>query len=271
MTSTFLTVNNIRIYVEEKNESSDTALVFIHGRALSLKSWEKQVNSDMLAPFRIVAFDLPGHGQSGHAASSAYSIQSYIRVLAEVINQLQLKQFFLVGHSLGGHIALEAMPYLAGCQGVFALTMPVTKLMQFDKMYLNGDLLSKVYAEKPAPNDVSTYAQSLLRPHASELPDFLESDFYRTDPTVHTGIIEGILAGEYEDETDIIRTSNLPVAIAIGNQEQIHNLSYLQEFDLPLWQGKPLLVPDAGHLLQWENPELVNHWIRLFVDQNGTD
>jgi pimeloyl-ACP methyl ester carboxylesterase len=266
----FLLINGNRIHVVDKNSDRDITLVFIHGRCLSVNSWEHQLASERLAEFRLVAFDLPGHGMSSRSDNpmNDYSLQGSIRILTEVIRQLQLKKFYLIGYSLGGHIALEAIPELPDCQGVFAMTLPITKPMQFDKMYVNGELLGRVYIDNPTPEDVSMYAQSLLKPDSGNLPDFLESDFYKTDPQIHQAIVQGIIAGDYEDEAEIIQNSHVPVAIVAGLQEQVHDLAYLDNLTLSVWQANPLLIPDAGHLLPWENPEVVNQWLYTFVEEH---
>jgi hypothetical protein len=100
-----------------------------------------------------------------------------------------------VGLSLGGHIVLQALPDLVGCIGVFAMTMPITKPIEPQLMYQPDSLIEKVYQSNPLPSDVTHYASRLLRPGTAEVPDFLIRDFNRTDPTIHSGIIEGIIDG----------------------------------------------------------------------------
>ncbi|GAB4044243.1 alpha/beta fold hydrolase [Spirosoma litoris] len=263
--SDFLVVNGLRIHYIDKNKDQQPAIVFIHGRGLSLKSWGQQLNSTLLATYRLVAFDFPGHGlseQSSHPLSD-YTFQGSIHFLTGVIHQLQLNQFVLVGNSLGGHIALEAIPTLTGCLGVFAMTIPVVKPIQFDQLYRNGELLGKVYSENPAPDDVLAYIKSLLRPDATKLPEFLASDFYKTDSKVHQAIVHTVVSGEYADETELIRKTNVPVAIVAGSEDQIHNLAYLEIPNPAIWRKNPQFVQSAGHLVAWENPEDIN---RLLVD-----
>jgi pimeloyl-ACP methyl ester carboxylesterase len=223
----------------------------------------------MLSSFRLIAFDLPGHGLSSRSSDPMedYTFRGYIRILSEVILKLQLKKFILVGNSMGGHIALEANPSLADCLGVFAMTMPVTKPIMLDKLYLNGELLGRVYINNPAESDVLAYAQSLLRSGATDIPDFVKSDFYKTDPNVHQAIVQMIVKEEYEDETKIISTTEATIAIVVGAQEQVHDLTYLDKLSLPVWKAHPLFVSDAGHLLQWENSSVVNQWLYSFAEE----
>ena len=145
------------------------------------------------------------------------------------------------------------------------MTMPLTIPIDFDRMYCHLDLLMKVYQPDPTQADLSAYVDSLFQLHSSEKPSFVEDDFRRTDPAIHTGIIQGLLAGDFQDEANLIRTSEVPIAIVQGAHEQVHNLDYLNAFDLPLWRKQPVLVAEAGHMVQWENSELVNELLRSFL------
>lgn len=264
--SYYLTLKGIRIHIFEQGDEGAPAIIFIHGRCLSVSSWMKQFESDLFSSYRLIAIDLPGHGLSEQVPNnpSHYSLRSNAGILIELVHLLHLERVILVGHSLGGYIALQSLPDLAECQGVFAMTMPLSKPMQFERMYQDVTLLMDVYQHNTAPDRVNRYIQSLLRPNASLIPEFLDSDFYRTDPNVHFGLTQGILANEYEDETEIIQQSKQPIAIVEGCQEQVHNLAYLQNLSLPLWQDKPLLIPDAGHMVQWENARSINELLHSF-------
>lgn len=269
-TPQFLLINGLRIHYIDLNKDQQPTIVFIHGRGLSLKSWEHQLNSELLSAYRLIAFDLPGHGLSDRSSDplTDYTFQGSIRFLSEIIRTLQLKDFVLAGISLGGHIALETIPLLTGCLGVFAMTIPVVKPIPFDQLYLNGELLSKVYTERPALNDLQIYFQSLLRSSAFEIPTFLETDFFRTDPSVHQAIMHTVVSGEYADETEIVRTTNIPVAIVAGSEEQIHNLAFLEQPNKFIWRKSPQFIQAAGHLVAWENPKAINQLLVDFIEEH---
>ena len=264
-TNRFLSSQGRRVFVQEKSLDKPIKLVFIHGRCLSVRSWERQFNDELLSPFGLVAFDLLGHGSSDHTSDlHQYSLDGSVQLLLDLVDQLQLTNFILAGHSLGGHIALQALPKLPSCRGVFCMTMPLTVPIDFDRMYCHVDLLMNAYQANPTQANVSAYIDSLFQPGTTEKPSFVEEDFKRTDPAIHIGITQGLLAGNFQDETEIIRTSGVPVAIVQGAQEQVHNLAYLTALNLPLWRQQPLLLAEAGHMVQWENPALVNELLSAF-------
>jgi pimeloyl-ACP methyl ester carboxylesterase len=83
----------------------DTALVFLHGWCGDREYWKHQV--DVFAPdYRIVTLDQAGHGESGNRKHwSAGSLAGDVEAVAKA---LDLKRVILIGHSMGGPVALMA-------------------------------------------------------------------------------------------------------------------------------------------------------------------
>ncbi len=90
----------------------EPAIVFIHGWTCDHTHWRFQV-PEFRKSFRIIAIDLPGHGASG-ANRDSWSIDGLGADVAAVVRGLKLEQVVLVGHSMGGPVALAAAPKLRG-------------------------------------------------------------------------------------------------------------------------------------------------------------
>jgi len=90
----------------------ETALVFIHGWACDRSFWREQL--DVFADnYRVVSLDLAGHGES-KANRTAWPVASLAGDVQAVVEKLDLKKVILVGHSLGGPVALEAARLMPG-------------------------------------------------------------------------------------------------------------------------------------------------------------
>ena len=97
-------LNGTRLHYLEWGETTQPALVLLHGGAAHAHWW------DHLAPifsrnYRVIALDLRGHGDSAWAIPVAYEIDDYVADVAALIDTLELAPFMLLGHSLGGFIA----------------------------------------------------------------------------------------------------------------------------------------------------------------------
>src|SRR6185503_3525732 len=86
------------------SDGESATLVLIHGLGSYMPVWERNLDA-LSARHRVVAIDLPGYGKSSKA-NYDYSMAFYARVVEGVIETLHLAHVVLVGHSMGGQIAL---------------------------------------------------------------------------------------------------------------------------------------------------------------------
>lgn len=83
-------------------------IVFLHGLGGSQSTWQV-VLGDLVERYRVAAIDLPGHGASdkGDPAAVDYSMEGLASAIAEAVGALKAAPAILVGHSLGGAVALR--------------------------------------------------------------------------------------------------------------------------------------------------------------------
>jgi len=98
---------------EERGRSTGgPTLVLIHGWNCDRRYWEPAMAA-LEDDYRLVAVDLGGHGESG-SGRQAWTIGSFGEDVAAVVRRLDLERVVLVGHSMGGLVALEAAGRLPG-------------------------------------------------------------------------------------------------------------------------------------------------------------
>ncbi len=96
-------VAGVRIYVQRAGHGEPVLL--IHGWLFSHRCW-RSVLPAISAQFSVYAPDLPGHGESERPASYPYSLDALAGTLAGLLDSLELPRVSLIGHSLGGSLAL---------------------------------------------------------------------------------------------------------------------------------------------------------------------
>ena len=89
----------ISLYYED--HGAGKPVVLIHGYPLSSSSWEKQVPVLLAAGYRVIAYDRRGFGQSSQP-TSGYNYDTFAEDLHKLITHLKLRDFALVGFSMGG-------------------------------------------------------------------------------------------------------------------------------------------------------------------------
>jgi pimeloyl-ACP methyl ester carboxylesterase len=90
----------------------DTALVFLHGWCGDREHWKHQAEA-FAADYRVVTLDQAGHGESGKDRK-AWSAGGLAGDVAAVVKGLGLPRVILVGHSMGGPVALLAAKRMPG-------------------------------------------------------------------------------------------------------------------------------------------------------------
>src|SRR5690348_13863735 len=89
----------IELYYED--HGSGQPVVLIHGYPLSGASWEKQVPVLLKAGYRVITYDRRGFGKSSQP-TAGYDYNTFAEDLHELVTQLKLHDFILVGFSMGG-------------------------------------------------------------------------------------------------------------------------------------------------------------------------
>src|ERR1700724_2776263 len=105
---------NIELHYED--HGSGKPVVLIHGWPLSGASWEKQTAALLAAGYRVIAYDRRGFGRSSQP-STGYDYDTFAADLQKLVTKLDLRDFALVGFSMGGG---EVARYLGnyGSKGV---------------------------------------------------------------------------------------------------------------------------------------------------------
>src|SRR6476469_5336927 len=90
---------NIEIYYEDHGTGSP--VILIHGYPLNGSSWEKQIPMLLASGHRVITYDRRGFGRSSQP-TSGYNYDTFAEDLRQLVTQLNLSGFSLVGFSMGG-------------------------------------------------------------------------------------------------------------------------------------------------------------------------
>jgi pimeloyl-ACP methyl ester carboxylesterase len=253
-------------------ESSGTgpAALLIHGNSASGRAFERQLAGEIGARFRLVALDLPGHGESGRAPNSAtYSLPGYAATVAAAARALGLERAALVGWSLGGHIALEAHNLLPDAAGfVIFGTPPLAFPPAMEAAFLPNPAVNIGFKVDVTPDEATAYARSFFDPRADIDPQPFVDDILRTDGAARAGLAASIKPNGYQDEVQIVANLRRPLAIVHGAAEQLVSESYISALAMPtLWRNSVQIISGAGHAPHWEQPAAFNALLEAFLTQ----
>jgi pimeloyl-ACP methyl ester carboxylesterase len=231
--------------------SGDPAIVLIHGWSCDSGYWHSQIDA-LAAHYTLVTLDLAGHGGSGRNRTD-WSMQRYGGDVAAVVRQLPNSRVILVGHSMGGPVALEAAaligPRVAGIIGVDtfkSIGLPPPSASMIDEQIapfrkdfvgtVHGYVPQHLFTRQADPALVSKVVEGMSREPPSiaiaSLIALNQLDFAAVLPHVHAPIVAiNSDLGQLTDETRIRKS--------------------LPDFRVTTLKG-------SGHFLMLEQPQRFN-------------
>lgn len=230
------------------NGDGEPTLVLIHGWSCDRRYWRGQV-SGLADRYRVVAIDLAGHGDSG-TGRTAYTMSAFGADVAAVIDRLGLRGAILVGHSMGGDVAIEA-----------ALARPDA---------IAGVVWADVYRKLGEPDDPAdvaafvdrfradfrTAADGFVRrmfpPEANaEVVDWVATDMASAPPEIAIDAMRHALANEGPVIEALARLT-VPV-VAINPDYRATDEASLREHGVTT-----VLLTGVGHFAMLEDPDQFN-------------
>lgn len=245
-------------------QGSGFPIVFIHGNSACRRVFQNQFSSGLLDGYKLVAPDLPGHGESenAHDPGRSYILPGLAGMMLELLDQLNIKRAVVVGASLGGHVAIEMLARSAVPGGLFLMGSPPVGLdiaQGFNGKPLNG-LASK---GELTPQEAAYFASAVF---GSRVEPFMRQAIERTDAVFRPTLFgeAGRAAGVNQRET--VASAAVPTAIVNGADDRIINLDYVDSVPYArLWRGECLRIAGASHSAFWETPEVINRLLREFT------
>ena len=251
------------------NNGIGSAIVFIHGNSSSGRTFHPQFESTLGAHHRLVALDLPGFGSSQPVVDSdaAMGLQGWASIVQQVIASLQLARPVLVGWSLGGHIALEAVSGLPDAKGVLIYgTPPLAWPPDMAQAFLPHPAMAYSFQDTMSSDEMDAYVTAFFAPGVEKLSETFREDIRRSDSRARAAVGGSIRPGGYADEVEVVAHMTVPLAVLHGDQEQLINGDYISTLSMPtLWRGQVQTITGAGHAPHWEQPQQFNSLLEAFV------
>jgi pimeloyl-ACP methyl ester carboxylesterase len=249
----YTTINGNRVFYRKSKKTNNTkkTIIFIHGSGGDGFVWEYQLNG--LSEFiTVIIPDLPGHGKSeGLCFGSAKDYAGWINDFAESLN---LSSFYLAGHSLGGAVAQE-----------FATTCPE----KTEGLILVGTGLcfdiSKKYMELLQTDFKAAINISCKRAFTGKVSEELYKKGY--EMLLENGentLYKDMVACESFDGSGFLLSKN-PCLILCGQEDRITNPELSRQLSKQIDKSTLHIVPEAGHMVMIEAPEITNRAIENFV------
>ena len=263
-------IKGILINYTEVNPHLKITLIFIHGNSSSSRAWIKQLESSVFEKFRLIAIDLPAHGNSGSSIypERDYNLKTLGKITGEAICALtDGNEYILIGISLGSNILAEALPYLSPRGIVIAGSCLIggnITLGSFTKTASSSYIGS---VDDATEFSIKRYGyQSMMYPKLNDIARFT-SDYNRVKNPFRSYLNTSLEKNRYSDQLSLVVNTGLPLLIIFGERDAIINPHYLDHIKLKLWKNKIHNLPNAGHLVNIDQAGIFNTLLRCYADE----
>ncbi len=228
----------------------DPAVVLIHGWACDSGYWRAQL-ADLDARYTTVTLDLAGHGASGRNRTD-WSMASYGEDVAAVVRQLPNRAIVLVGHLMGGPVALEAAPLigerLIGIIGVDTFTSlglppPARQTLEAAIAPFRADFVGYMHRFVP-----TLFARSADPAVVTRVAD----DMSREPPQIAIASLIGLNTADFGL---LLPRIHVPIVVIDSQPAHAANEARIRRL-YPAFRS--VTLEDSGHFLMLEDPEHFN-------------
>lgn len=278
-----------RLFVEESGpEDAHSGAIFLHGSALRTDLWHYQLQG--IGGHRCVFYDLRGHGLSEPKGERSFSIRILAEDLARVVEDSGLEEVVLVGHSIGGMVALDLCaerPELVGTR-IKGLVLANTTPRPATETTVGGAALARAERFLRNPLDVlSTHHERVDRLRKIIKPTdqiFLAVSFAAFGPDASARQIDfayDMLAetpghvlfdlvrsyGDY-DVTERLGHIDIPALVIAGSHDRITVQTASEELAELLPKAELTVLHRCGHMSMLERHRQFNQLLERFLDDS---
>jgi non-heme chloroperoxidase len=267
---------DIELYYED--HGSGDPVVLIHGYPLSSASWEKQISTLLPTGHRVIAYDRRGFGKSSQP-TTGYNYDTFAKDLHKVVTHVKLRNFALVGFSMGGG---EVARYIGkyGSKGV-------------SKAVFIGGIPPYLLKTPDNPDGVdSSVFEGIQKAVAADRYAFFTEffkNFFNTDVFLGKRISEqavqaswSVAAGAsaaaslacvptwHEDFRSDLARIDVPTLVIHGDADRIVPINASGQKTAKLVKGARLVaIKDGPHAVNWTHAEEVNVELLNFLGKGA--
>ncbi|WAC08163.1 MAG: alpha/beta hydrolase [Thermodesulfobacteriota bacterium] len=239
-------------YLERPGEGQ--TIVLLHGFGANKDTWIRFVRY-LPKKFRILAIDMPGHGDNSRNMDVSYDAQHLTDVFSRTVEYLGLQRFHLAGHSFGGYVAMRYAvnhPQKLITLGLFAsagvMSPTPTDFQQAlgkgeNPIQINSEksfdrMMDLVFYKKPfAPWPM----RPVIRRQCIERHEFEKKVWHD-------------IGKDWKEATEFLPQIRTPVFLIWGDKDRILHISGVNVYCHYLPQAETAIIKNCGHGLIFEKP-----------------
>ncbi len=262
-TEIYITVDNLRVCYNDTGDSV-IPIIFIHGFPFNKDSWQPQVDFLRERP-RVITYDVRGFGKS-ELGDDEGSIIQYADDLIGLMDALEIPKAIVCGLSMGGYILMNAVHrYPERFEGLILADTQCNadtqegkekRYQSIEKINADG---TKDYADASVKN---LFCKNTIE-SKPELVDNIREVITSTPPISITSTLEAL--ANRPEACNFLSGISCFTLIICGKEDSITPLAKAEFLNSSVKNSSLVIIENAGHLSNLENPEEFNHAMGKFI------
>lgn len=273
-------IQNGQTIAYHESGTGENTLIAIHGLGSYMPAWKMNIDA-LSESLRVIALDLPGYGKSTKSADN-YSISFFAESVTQLMDALDVDQATVMGHSMGGHIAL----YLAAQHPDRIEQLILSAPAGFEQFTAQD---RQVFQATVSAGAIAATPESMIRQNMAvtfyEMPadaQFMVEDRitmmnkpgFKNYVEAQAGSIFAMLE---EPVWDMLPSIDQPTLVIFGKQDALIPNRYmhpgLSVEDVARQGAERMpdatlkLIDNAGHFVHFEKPDEFNRLVLEFLNQ----
>jgi 3-oxoadipate enol-lactonase len=256
------TVNGIETYYEIHGKEGAPWLVFSHSLACSVRMWDGEIarHKDR---FRVLAYDTRGHGQSA-APKGPYTLEALADDLFSLFKELRISQPHFCGLSMGGMIGQTAALKYPGLFRTMTLC-DTTSRYPAEAAPMWEERIRTAEAKGMAPLVQATLERWFTEPFRKKHPEKVKLVAGLIEKTPVAGYAGCCAAIPKINLTSRLKELKTPTLVICGENDPGTPPAMAREIQQNIAGAKLVLIPQAAHLSNIEQPEAFNRALADFL------
>ena len=253
------------------DSGSGPTVCLIHGFPLNRFMWRLQVEALTCKGYRVITPDLRGFGES-EAPEAPYTMELYADDLALLFDHLGIENAVICGMSMGGYVLLNLLERYP--EKVSAACFIVSRSGADDETGKERRLnLARDVIKSGSPVIADVFVRLLFAERTGQVLPELVADIYRwMVQNKPYGLAGGLIAmAGRKDYTPLLHKFSQPSIIIGAEQDKAITVEQLSTLSRGLPLGKLALIPEAGHMVNLEQPEAFNKCLLDFLNSLSLD
>lgn len=239
-------VNGIQLAYDRRG--TGTPLVLLHGYPLDHHLWD-EVAPLLEDSFDLILPDLRGFGESS-TTDSFYAIEDFASDIAGLLDELGIQKAAIVGHSMGGYVALafaRLFPQRVSGLGLVSSQAAADPPERKDARYKS--------AAEVADKGIGSVVEAMAPKFTADkkLQAFARRSMERQQPAAYIGALKAM--AERVDSAPLLSSFEFPVVIIHGDADQLIPIDRAREVKAALPEARLVEISGAGHMPMMEDAQ----------------